>query len=666
MTEVAPNPLAVFNANSNSNVQSKKIAVSTVYDKILEKLKNIEKITEINPLNYDIVMLHYMDILVKIYNQFEILTPSCKEVFIKFIKNINTVVIDGDYYDYNIIHLLYHTNKGYNNIFNMFENLTKLSIININFPLNIKLNLRQFINLDSLSIVNCNNIENLYLPSELKIINIDKCNLKEIPLCILFQNSLEQLYLKNNKITYLNPLIKEMTNLKILSLMNNELKKLPDVFKNMINLHCLAISNNNFEDFYIDHKITNCIKLTHLLVNNCNIKGVDKTIGNLINLEVLDFGSNPSIVTLPCEMKTLKKLKNVNLDNIGLTMFPECITEMYNIERLRISNNSLMLIPDNIENWKCIKSLNLIGCNVHFITPKIGTLQTLTELFININNLVNIPREMENLVNLKYLDLSDNQFTLFPEIFTNMKQLIVLNLFNNNITNISDNIMNASNLQQFNIEDNPITVVSPNAHKFIDAIFNKKSVVNDLQNIHTSSVQKNTIKSIENIMRVVGVINHTNIIDISQIMSDKVLTVECKNMISKEFHKNEVLMAVNMTFKQLFLMVWKYIHMDSVFTVDVQNEIKKILSVDMVGSKDLCFVGKITRLIGCLNGFSDLVQITISEAEEIGMIISKIEKNLVAKGDYTPEKHYELALEELRQMGFNEETIQEWVQYIIA
>jgi hypothetical protein len=149
-------------------------------------------------------------------------------------------------------------------------------------------------------------------------------------------------------------------------------------------------------------------------------------------------------------------------------------------------------------------------------------------------------------------------------------------------------------------------------------------------------------------------------------MRDDMLSSECKMMISKEFHKTESLMAVNMTFKQLFFMVWKYIHMDNVFTVNIQNEIKKILSMDMVGSKDLCFVGKVTRLIGCLNGFSDLVQITISEAEEIGMIISKIEKNLLAKHEYTPEKHYAIALEELRNMHFKEETIQEWVQYIIA
>jgi len=172
--------------------------------------------------------------------------------------------------------------------------------------------------------------------------------------------------------------------------------------------------------------------------------------------------------------------------------------------------------------------------------------------------------------------------------------------------------------------------------------------------------------SIENIMKIVSNITVTDIVVISQIMSDKVLSSECKLMISKEFHKGELLMAVNMTFKQLFFMVWKYIHMDNLFTLDVQSEIKKILSMDMVGSKDLCFVGKVTRLIGCLNGFSDLVQITISEAEEIGMIISKIEKNLITKNDYTPEKHYNIALEELRHMNFKEATIQEWVQYIIA
>ena len=34
-----------------------------------------------------------------------------------------------------------------------------------------------------------------------------------------------------------------------------------------------------------------------------------------------------------------------------------------------------------------------------------------------------------------------------------------------------------------------------------------------------------------------------------------------------------------------------------------------------------CFTGRMSRLINCLNGFDELVQINISENEQIGQII---------------------------------------------
>jgi Leucine-rich repeat (LRR) protein len=154
--------------------------------------------------------------------------------------------------------------------------------------------------------------------------------------------------------------------------------------------------------------------------------GVDTSIGKLVNLEILDIGCNPLIGELPYDIGYLENLKNVNLDNIGLSQFPEYITGCRNIERLRLSNNKINEIPDSIEKWVRIKSLNLINCNLRHVTPKIGVLKTLTELFVNNNELFDIPNEIENLANLEYLDLSNNQLQHFPNIFTNMKQLIVL------------------------------------------------------------------------------------------------------------------------------------------------------------------------------------------------------------------------------------------------
>ena len=618
-------------------------------------------IKEISPMNYDAVMLCYMDLLSDMYN-----CKNDKNQLIKLekcVNNINTVVLDGDY-GYNFKNILINNEHNYYKIFRMFVNLEVLIINNIDFPSDYNLFLECFKNLKSLTVCNCPNIKNWRLPSRITYVKLENNNLADIPIGILLQSKLKYLYLNNNNITTISPLIQNLNNLKYVILANNKLKILPDAFSGMTQLECLSISNNPFEDFHLDKKITNCTNLIKLIANNCHITRIDKSIGNLVKLDSLDIGNNPMIVKLPKSFENLKNLNNVNLDNIGLQVFPECITICNNIERLRMSNNKMELISENIENLKNIKSLNLNNCNLGSISSKIGTLQTLKELFISQNNLIIIPQELENLNNLIYLDFSQNNLQTFPTIFTNMKHLQVLNMNDNNITSINDNIINAVNLKQIIFDDYNVLEFSENALKFIQNIMDNKNVINDVQNIHSSSVQQNLIKSIDNIKTAVTSCNVKEIIIINEIMSDNTLSTDCKFMISKNFHNNDVLNIVNMNFKQIFIIVWKYINMT--FNIETQTEIKRILSNDLMESKDLCFVGKITRLIGCLNGFSNLVQITISEAEEIGIIISNISKNLVANNNYTPEKHYALALEELCKMKFKEETIQEWIQYIIA
>ena len=44
-----------------------------------------------------------------------------------------------------------------------------------------------------------------------------------------------------------------------------------------------------------------------------------------------------------------------------------------------------------------------------------------------------------------------------------------------------------------------------------------------------------------------------------------------------------------------------------------------------------CFTGRMSRLINCLNGFDDLVEIKISDKEQIGNIIVTIRNKLIEK-----------------------------------
>ena len=84
----------------------------------------------------------------------------------------------------------------------------------------------------------------------------------------------------------------------------------------------------------------------------------------------------------------------------------------------------------------------------------------------------------------------------------------------------------------------------------------------------------------------------------------------------------------------------------------------------MLDSECKCFTGRITRLVNCLNGLSDLVKINISDNQQIGNIIIIIKEQLGNNSNYTIEKHKELVKNELQERGYNENIINEWLDYI--
>ena len=69
-----------------------------------------------------------------------------------------------------------------------------------------------------------------------------------------------------------------------------------------------------------------------------------------------------------------------------------------------------------------------------------------------------------------------------------------------------------------------------------------------------------------------------------------------------------------------------------------------------------------SRLINCLNGFDELVEIKIADNEQIGQIISVIATNLGDK--YSVDMHKKLVTEQLTELRYEESVINEWVSFI--
>ncbi|MEK6646878.1 MAG: hypothetical protein AABY84_09430, partial [Candidatus Firestonebacteria bacterium] len=93
-----------------------------------------------------------------------------------------------------------------------------------------------------------------------------------------------------------------------------------------------------------------------------------------------------------------------------------------------------------------------------------------------------------------------------------------------------------------------------------------------------------------------------------------------------------------------------------------RNEIKKILNNEIRDSINMCFTGRISRLINSLNGFDKDVIITISDTEQISQIILLIRDQLGSK--YTIETHRELVKKELEERHFDSHVINEWINNI--
>ena len=113
----------------------------------------------------------------------------------------------------------------------------------------------------------------------------------------------------------------------------------------------------------------------------------------------------------------------------------------------------------------------------------------------------------------------------------------------------------------------------------------------------------------------------------------------------------------NITFKELLLVVLTIIE-----TKENKNDIYEILNQEINDAECKCLTGRISRLINVLNGQDERIIINISDKEQIGNIIVLIKNNL--GNDYTIEKHKELVIKELKERGFNEEIINEYVNYI--
>ena len=110
------------------------------------------------------------------------------------------------------------------------------------------------------------------------------------------------------------------------------------------------------------------------------------------------------------------------------------------------------------------------------------------------------------------------------------------------------------------------------------------------------------------------------------------------------------------TFEELLIAVFIEIN---TFSDEIQKSILQVMNTEMSDSICKCFTGRLSRLVNCLSGFSDKVNITISNNEEISNIIITL-KNKITNIDEL--KH--AITYEMNERGYTQDIIDEWLLYV--
>jgi hypothetical protein len=273
----------------------------------------------------------------------------------------------------------------------------------------------------------------------------------------------------------------------------------------------------------------------------------------------------------------------------------------------------------------------------------------ITELDLAHQGLTKIPEEIKYLINLITLSISYNNLTRIPEhIFDRLTNLEILNLSNNQITVIPISILNCRRLVFFDCSANPIERMDIRIERFIDNMYNTgtRGFFNDSQNVHSSSIQSSVKESINTLMRDPFIIDKEDII--KQLIEE---SPNCLQSLLCYLDDKDVHSTLYLTFFEVFVKVW-----GRIISSDFKVDLIKRLDEEMMDSECKCFTGRMSRLVNVLVGFFSDINITVSNNERIGAIISS-----VLKGREMTDELKEVCRKSLKEAEIEEDEIGKWL-----
>jgi Leucine-rich repeat (LRR) protein len=384
-----------------------------------------------------------------------------------------------------------------------------------------------------------------------------------------------------------------------------------------------------------DQNVANFIVELHCFycqLTNSQFMFESPKISLLINLQTLDCGCN-QLKSLPPEICQLINLQTLCCSGNYLTCLPLEIGQLINLRQLYCSQNRLTSL--SFDDNRLI-SLHIFDCSE--------------------NKLTKLPSEIGQLINLQRFDCSCNELTSLP---SEIGQLINLQIFYcgyNELTSLPPETSQLINLQTFLFFNNEIEYIPPNVQRFLNRLRNtykkKQGIYNDTQSVHDHNIQECIRKSINYVMSQKPILNNEQLTE--TITENEILNKTTKQLLFEYMEDTNIHSIIGVTFHELLSNVFSLI-----FNHAHKNEILNILNIEIQESECKCFTGRMSRLVNCLNGFDENVQIKIADNEQIANIILQIKNKHEDIETIKAEVNTRLI-----ELGYESETIDSWMEYI--
>jgi serine/threonine protein kinase len=322
-----------------------------------------------------------------------------------------------------------------------------------------------------------------------------------LPLSLTNLTRLQVLYVDANSFTGVVPSkLGSLQNLQVFVLKGNKFEANNEKewefiasLANCSRLQMLSFGQNRFAGKLPQSLANLSTNLQCLKAPSNNISGsIPTTIGNLANLEDLDFSENLLTGVIPESIGKLSRLNYFSLYSNNLSgHVPFSIGNLTGLSSLKAFTNSLEgQIPPSIGNLSKLLALDLSNNKLTgFIPIEIMKISSISMTLNLANNLLEgpLPLEVGNLVNLEKLLLSRNKLSgeipdtigncrvlqnlylddnsfhgSIPATFKNMAGLTLLNLTSNKLNgSIPGNLASITNLQELYLAHNNLLGTIP-------------------------------------------------------------------------------------------------------------------------------------------------------------------------------------------------------------